>query len=151
MGVGFQTLIDDVAPRLRAALIAAYGIDAGTEAAAEALAWGWEHHDRLDNTPNPAGYLYRVGQTAARRARRPQVWLPEESRHEPPDFEPELMPALEALSEQQRVLVIMVHGLGWPQVDIGQVLRISPSSVAAHLRRAMTSLRESLEVTVDGR
>lgn len=33
--------------RLRLALVAAYGPDAGADAAADAVAYGWEHWDRL--------------------------------------------------------------------------------------------------------
>ena len=100
---------------------------------------------------NPAGYLYRVGQTAARRARRPVALLPAEPAQTIPEVEPGLIAALEALSRQQRVVVVMVHALGWSQVDVAELLDLAPSTVAAHLRRAIESLRNSLEVTVDGR
>ena len=81
-------------PRLRTALIAAYGPDAGADAAAEAMAYGWEHWTRLAEMENPAGYLFRVGQSAARSARRPQGHLPVPSPQELPAFEPGLIPAV---------------------------------------------------------
>lgn len=46
---------------LRQSLTAALGSEAGREAAAEALAYGWENWDRVEGRENPAGYLYRVG------------------------------------------------------------------------------------------
>ena len=144
-------LVVEIAPRVRAALIAAYGIDAGGEAAAEAVAWALEHRDRVAQLDNPAGYLYRVGQTAARRARRLVGLLPASPAQAMPEIEPGLVPALEALSSQQRVVVVMVHALGWSQAAVGELLNVSPSTVAAHLHRGMKSLRESLEVSVDGR
>lgn len=146
-----EELIIELAPRVRAALVAAYGVEAGNEAAAETSAWALEHRDRLSGRENPAGYLYRVGQTSARRSRRPMRFIPRVPDNEPPDVEPGLIPALEALSEQQRMVVVMVHALGWSQADVGELLGVTPSTIAAHLRRGMKSLRSSLEVTVDGR
>lgn len=42
-------------PRLRRALCAAYGMELGREATAEALAYAREHWRRLRVTDNPAG------------------------------------------------------------------------------------------------
>ena len=70
--MSFDQFAQSVTPRLRAALVAAYGVDIGSDAAAEAMAYAWEHWDRVGEMGNPAGYLYRVGQTAARRLRRPE-------------------------------------------------------------------------------
>lgn len=69
----YTSFVEDAGPRLRQALIARYGPDVGAEATAEALAYGWEHWDRLASMANPAGYLCRVGQSRSRaffRARR---------------------------------------------------------------------------------
>src|SRR3954468_22944054 len=69
----FVTLVEQ---RLRRALVAAYGAEVGREATADALAWAWQHWDRVQGMANPAGYLWRVGQTSARRlghARRREV------------------------------------------------------------------------------
>ena len=52
---------------LRHALIAACGGQNGREAAFEALAYGWEHWDRLQKMDNPVGYLYVVGRNLNRR------------------------------------------------------------------------------------
>jgi DNA-directed RNA polymerase specialized sigma24 family protein len=144
-------LIVELAPRVRAGLVAAYGVEAGCEAAAVAVTWALEHQDRVAQMENPAGYLYRVGQTSARRSRTPMGLLPEVPSQEMPDIEPGLIPALEELTDQQRLVVVMVHALGWSQVEVGELLDVSASTVAAHLRRGMESLRESLEVVVDGR
>ena len=63
-------------PRLRRGLIPALGVDLATDAAAEALAYGWEHWDRVGAMENPQGYLYRVARTAGRRLRRRPVAEP---------------------------------------------------------------------------
>jgi hypothetical protein len=89
----------------------------GLDAASEALAYGWEHWERLSEMENPAGYLYRVGQTAARRAHRPHGFLPAPPPVELADFEPRLVPALQRLSEQQRVAVVLTCAYGCLQTN----------------------------------
>ena len=42
----------------------------GAEVTAETMAWACEHLDELAEMENPAGYLYRVGQSQARRLAR---------------------------------------------------------------------------------
>jgi hypothetical protein len=55
----FTKFARNAEPRLRHALVAAYGPDVGREAAAEAIAYGWENWERLQSMDNPIGYLYR--------------------------------------------------------------------------------------------
>lgn len=147
----FEELVAARGPSLRAALIAAYGLEIGLDAASEALAWGWEHRDRLAGMVNPAGYLYRVGQTAARRLRRDgPPTLPVPADGELPEVEPRLVGALAELSEQQRVVVVLVHAFGWRISEAADLLDISHATARTHLQRAMSRLRSELEVP-DGR
>ncbi len=142
----FELFVEASGSRLRAALVAAYGPDVGADAAATALSYGWENWGRLSTMANPAGYLYRVGQTAARRAIPKQGLLPAPPPQELPNFEPGLLPALEGLSEPQRVAVVLVHAFGWTQADVAELLEISHSSVRTHIARALTKLQAALEV-----
>lgn len=135
--------------RLRAGLVAAYGPEVGVEAAGDALAYGFEHWERVGPMGNPAGYLYRVGQSAARRYVRPRGFLPVTAASGQPDFEPGLAPALETLSEPQRVAVVLVHALGWTLREAAELLDVDVSTVRTHIARAMIKLRTALEVTVD--
>lgn len=48
-------------PRLRLALGAAFGFDVAQEATAEAMAFAWEHWDRVAKSANPLGYVFGVG------------------------------------------------------------------------------------------
>jgi RNA polymerase sigma factor (sigma-70 family) len=144
--VTFDEFARESGPRLRAGLVAACGPDRGLDAAAEALAYGWEHWDRVGSMDNPVGYLYRVGQTAARRLARPLREFPTPDDDAIRNFEPQLIPALGQLSESQRVCVLMVHGLGWSQVEVADLLEISSSSVRTHLTRALKNLRDQLKV-----
>ncbi len=57
----FSEFMIQAEPQLRRALVASFGADAGRDATADALAWGWEHWDRLREMTNPTGYLFRVG------------------------------------------------------------------------------------------
>jgi DNA-directed RNA polymerase specialized sigma24 family protein len=67
LAVAFEDFAATVGLHLRVALVAAYGPEVGLDAAAEAIAYGWQHWERVGVMSNPAGYLYRVGQSAARR------------------------------------------------------------------------------------
>ena len=145
-----EAFLSSVEPRLREALVAAYGLEVGVEACADAVLWGWEHHVELASMQNPAGYLFRVGQSAARSHRRRSGFLPQPDPHRDPEFEPGLVRALERLSEPQRVTVVAVHSLGWSLQDVADFLEVSHSTVRTHMRRGMTKLRSDLEVESAG-
>jgi hypothetical protein len=49
--------VNDHERRLRPSLSAACGDVAGSDAAADALAYGWEHWERIKDMENPIGYL----------------------------------------------------------------------------------------------
>ena len=145
----FEEFVRRYTARLRAGLVAAYGPDVGADATAEALAYGFEHWDRISGMDNPIGYLYRVGQSEARCHVRPSGFLPERAAPDLPHFEPGLAPALEGLTESQRVSVVMVHALGWSQVDAAHVLGVDVSTLRTHIARGLAKLRAALEVTID--
>lgn len=142
----FEEFAGSEGVRLRAALVAAFGPEVGLDAAAEAIAYGWEHWERLSVMENPSGYLYRVGQHAAGRRRRTEVLLPQPGEEMLPSFEPRLLPALAALSESQRVTVVLVHGYGWSQTEVARLLDVSHATVRTHLARALSRLQKALEV-----
>lgn len=69
LGVSFDDFVRTDGERLRRVMAARHGTDVGADAANSALAWAWEHWERVSPMDNPAGYLYRVAQTHARRDR----------------------------------------------------------------------------------
>lgn len=142
----FAAFVDTSEPRLRRALVATYGPVIGRDATVDTLSWAWEHWDRVEPMQNAVGYLYRVGQTAARRhlTVRPLV-LPSAVIAGEPDPMPELAPALARLSDQQRAVVVLVHGYAISQRGVAELLDIAVSTVREHLARAMTKLRDELE------
>ena len=147
--VTYEEFVQRDGTRLRAGLVAAYGPEVGADAAAEAIAYGFEHWDRVGPMANPSGYLYRVGQSEARKHFRPSGYLPAAPAAGMPDFEPGLAPALETLTEQQRVGVVLVHALGWTLREAAELIDVDISTLRTHIARAMAKLRTALEVTID--
>ncbi len=145
----FEQFVEDHGARVRAGLVAAYGPEVGLDAASDAMAYGWEHWDQLSSMGNPAGYLYRVGQTAARRSRRRGPLMPAPAIDEDRHFEPRLPEALAQLSQVQRSCVLLVHAFGWPQTDVAELLGISVSTVRTHLARGLAKLQSTLQVGTD--
>jgi len=121
----------------------ALGIDRAEDALSEALAWAWEHRDRLLAMENPVGYLYRVGVTRSTPRRTPDA-LPAPTDIGLPDFEPSLIPALLTLSTQQRTAVWLIHGCGWTYPDAAQAMDIGESTVGTHASRGLAALQAQL-------
>jgi RNA polymerase sigma-70 factor (ECF subfamily) len=149
----FRAFCAEVEPRLRRALVAAYGADLGSDAAADALAWAWEHFDRVEPMANPAGYLWRVGQSSIRRALRGRTerWVA------PPDdaggdrtgdhvYEPALAAALAGLTDRQRAAVLLVHGYGYTLAEAADVLGCRVRTLRNHLDRGLAKVRRALGV-----
>ena len=133
-------------PRLRHALVAAYGPDVGGEATAEAIAYGWENWDRLSSMENPIGYLYRVGRTSGIPWLRRPTRLPDPPPSEPPWIEPALPAALSRLSYSQRTAVLLIKYYGLSYREAAGLLGIGISTVQKHVDRGLRRLRRELEV-----
>ncbi len=139
----YTSFVENVEPRLRQALVSRFGPDEGRDATAEALAYGWEHWERIRGMENPAGYLYRVGQhRGMRRWKRPV--MPAAPAHHDPIIEPGLPKALERLSNRQRTAVLLVHSHGWTHEEVADLMGVSVSTVRNHLARGMKKLRRAL-------
>ena len=142
--VAFEAFVTEVEPDLRRALFAALGLDRGREATAEALAWAWEHWERVREMDNSRGYLFRVGQSRTRGKKTRPVFVRDQW-HEPL-VEPYLGEALSELSESQRVAVVLVHGFGWTMREVGELTGAKVTTIQTHLERGMKRLRAALEV-----
>jgi RNA polymerase sigma factor (sigma-70 family) len=141
----FAHFLSRAEPRLRRALIATLGAQRGREATAEALSYAWENWPRLQRLDNPLGYLYRVGQSRTRPPRLRAVF----SRPENPEpwSEPALGRLLAALSDRQRLAVVLVHGFGWTLREVAELTGTKVTTIQNHLDRALAKLRTGLEVT----
>jgi RNA polymerase sigma-70 factor (ECF subfamily) len=142
----FEQFVLDARPRLIRALAALRGEEA-PDAAAEALAYAWEHWQRVRQMDNPVGYLYRVGQSRTRPRQRPT--LPTPASVGLPDLEPALIPALLRLPETQRAAVWLVHACQWRYAEVAEALDTTTSMVGNHVARGLARLREELEVHSD--
>jgi DNA-directed RNA polymerase specialized sigma24 family protein len=140
----FERFVEEAGPKLGRALAAAYGFEDGQDAAAEALAYAWENWHRLQHIANLPGYLFRVGQTRGRRRRQPVLFdVGECDDH---NFEPGLPKALAALSQRQRLAVVLVHGYGYTLREVAELTGIRATTVQNHLSRALARLRVLLGV-----
>lgn len=135
----FRAFVTQVEPRLRRALIAAYGYERGREATAEALAYAWENWGRLGHVENLTGYLYRVGQSRTRRSKTPVLF--ERPSTNEPIFEPALVAALASLPQRQRVAVFLAHGAGWTHEEVAHLMGVKPATVQKHVERGLARLR----------
>jgi DNA-directed RNA polymerase specialized sigma24 family protein len=141
---GFEEFVKDSSPRLVRAFVAQRGIEGAADAAAEAMAYAFEHWDRVRQMANPVGYLYRVGQTRTR-LRKPPL-LPPPAAVGVPDIEPALVPALLELPDTQRTAVWLVHACDWSYADVAEAMDTSTSMVGNHVSRGLARLRDLLEV-----
>ena len=142
---GFTEFVEAHERKLRHALTATLGYDLGKDAAAEALAHGWENWERVRDMENPIGYLYVVGRARGRRMSRfVPIAYPSVPEERIPWCEPGLPTALAALPEKQRIVVLLVYGYDWRLSEVAETLGVSKSTVQTHADRAMRSLRRKL-------
>ena len=138
---------------LRRALVAMYGVEIGEDAAAEALRIGWERWDEIGTMENPAGYLFRVGQSKARPAlrwwrRRSRFPLrdpsPREDAH--PSDHDDVYAALATLRPEERAAILLVRSHGYSYAEAADLVGVSESAITNHLHRGMQRLRDELGV-----
>jgi DNA-directed RNA polymerase specialized sigma24 family protein len=142
----YDMFVAENRPRLLQVLVARFGIEVGADATADAMAYSFEHWDRVESMTNPLGYLFRVGQTSARKQFR---WsrsfaLPEPEPSRVPDVEPGLARALMKLDHEQRVMVMLVHGHDWSYAEVAAVFNVTVTKVRNELFSAMQKLRKQL-------
>ena len=143
----FSAFVEEHEARLRHALTARFGSEVGKEAVADALAYGWEHWEQVHSMGNPVGYLYTVGRDRGRcMSQRRRVVFPSVPVERAPWVEPGLSQAVADLPQRQRTVVLLLHGYGWTQSEVAEVLEISKASVQRHGERAMARLRRKLGV-----
>jgi DNA-directed RNA polymerase specialized sigma24 family protein len=143
---GFDDFVAEVRPRLVRAFVPQVGVADAADAAAEAVAYAFEHWETLRLMANPAGYLYRVGRSRVRRRRVPQ--LPRPAAVGVPEVEPDLIPALLSLPESQRTAVWLVYACQWRYAEVAEAMGTSTSMVGNHVTRGLDALRRRMGVEV---
>ena len=144
----FTEFVAENEARVRQSLTAAFGVDRGKDAAAEALAYGWEHWDRVSAMENPSGYLYRVGYDRARRMPSKKVGFSSRDQDREPWVEPGLPDAFGSLPERQRIVVALLYGYQWSMSEVADHLGLSKTTVQTHAERGLKRLRRKLGVTL---
>lgn len=140
----FEDLYARTEPALRRALVAAYGRDLGNEATDDAFTWAWANLEKVLGFGNPAGYLYRVGQSSAKalRPRRPPptgpLW------YSPVDVDDRLAGALVRLTMKQRVATVLHFGYALSYLEVSELMGISATAAQSHADRGMKKLRAAL-------
>jgi DNA-directed RNA polymerase specialized sigma24 family protein len=143
-GRDFTDFVLACEPNLRRGLVALYGPERGRDATAEALAYAWEHWRELDHIDNLAGYLFRVAQSRSRERQMSTSFIVPAVDY--PDCEPKLPAALRALTDQQRLCVVLVHGFGWRFTEVAEFIGCRPTTVQQHVTRGLRRLRKALGV-----
>ena len=146
-GSELERFVEAVRPRLLRALAGSVGAVDAADATANAIAYAFEHWDRISMMANPAGYLFRVGQSSVRHRRTPMLPPPETVGV--PDVEPGLVPALLELPVTQRTAVWLVHACGWRYAEVAEAMDTSTSMVGNHVSRGLRALRAQLGVMTD--
>lgn len=149
---GLSEALDAALDRLRVVLIARHGIQIGRDLHGELTSYAWEHRNRLAAMENPAGFLYRVSQSRARRYRRwsravdlPPEELPGVGSGHGPTRDLDLAAALATLPEDDRTIVVLVHSYGYRYEEAAELLSLSTAAVRNRLHQAMTTLRRLLD------
>ncbi|MEZ5176264.1 MAG: sigma factor-like helix-turn-helix DNA-binding protein [Acidimicrobiia bacterium] len=122
-----------------------------SEAVDEAMVRAYVKWRTVREMDNPEGWVYRVAYRWSvdrlRRRGREQRLLPQLV--DPPIggepvVEPGLSSALDALSIEQRAVVVLACAFDWSAREIADALQIRPGTVKSRLHRALQRLREEM-------
>lgn len=148
----FEEFVRGDGERVRRGLVARFGVEIGSEAAAEAMRVAWERWPEVSEMANPVGYLYRVGQSHARphvrwwRRRVGLLGADERAVTSAGSHDhDELVEALEQLSTAQRAVLLLVRAHGYSYAETADLLEISEAAVTNHLHRGTRRVRQILE------
>ncbi len=97
---------------------------------------------------NPAGYLFRVGQSYGSRLslrRRRSVLLVDQPTTADALFDADLQAALMKLKPNERVAIVLVHSHGYSYAEVAEILDVPATTVTNHLNRGLARLRKHLE------
>lgn len=144
----YERFLETDGARLRRVLLARYGVTHGPDIAADVMTYAWEHWGELRSMVNLRGYLYRVGQSSARRyrvsRRLPEPPIPHADLQGAVAGRLEVEQVLRRLKAQERAAVLLVYGYGFSYDEAAQALGVRPSALNNHVHRGMAKLRRLL-------
>jgi DNA-directed RNA polymerase specialized sigma24 family protein len=147
VGEALRLFLAERGPALERALVVRFGVDVGHEAAADAVVYCVEHWDKIRGMDNAAGYLFRVGQSAARKHRRwgaPTMICPAPTTVDAP-VNVDLQRALMRLQPEQRVALLLTRGFGHSHGEVADLLGCTASNVGNHVTRGLARLKQLME------
>lgn len=134
-------------------------LDDAKDVAQEAFVRLWEQRSALRPSSSVRAYVYQIARNLAiseRRSRELHRTLEGRQAHERPavrtparDFESTevrevVQRAIEALPERRREVFVLAHLQDLPHREVGEVMGISPQTVANQISAALADLREAL-------
>ncbi len=144
---------DTFAGVARAAALVARDPGTGQELAQEAFLRLYERWPQIASEEHARRFAYRVAVNLARshlrkhlRVRLTGLEPRERDPATPTERWADVADALGALPGRQRAAVVLVDYVGLHSAEAGEVLRISPATVRAHLMRGRRTLRRALEM-----
>lgn len=144
MAADFESFYLDEYPKVyRACLAFTRSSDAALDATQEAFARAFARWGRLSKHPWAGGWVMTTAMNICRRRRAEPV---SEKTHLITDHveRADVVAALRALPEKQRLAAVLYYIGDRPVVDIAEVMGISEGAVKSHLSRARDALRERL-------
>ena len=149
--LGFDEFTRSVGERVRRALVAFYGVEVGTEAAAEAMSVAWQRWAEVSAMDNPAGFVFRVGQSKARPhlrwwSRRDMFPSTEGHVAAADGSRVDVLDALRRLKPDERAAVVLVKSHGYSYREAAEMLGVSEAAVTNHVHRGLIRLRTIMEV-----
>lgn len=148
---GFSAFYLTHEPALLRALTAVLGdVHLAGDALAEAMVKAHLRWRRLAQSPNPAGWVYRVAVNWAKR-RRQRGWrevttdrMPDTRAVMDQTSDPGLVAALAALPFDQRSVVVLRHVLDWSEAQTAAALDVPAGTVKSRLSRGLAALAAEL-------
>lgn len=148
--VDFDEWYVRVRPGLLAALISWCGDSSvATDAIDEAFTRAVERWPKVSRAASPEGWVWRTATNLVRRRMRRRSMELRLVRHDPAVAhlelrDPDLVGALQQLTERQRTAVVLHHVADRPVAEIAEMLGVTPGTVTATLHQARTRLAELL-------
>lgn len=146
---------DEWYPRVRPGLVAALGSWCGDAAVAadavdEAFVRAVERWPHVSHAASPEGWVWRTATNVVRRRTRRRAMEARLLRHEHTNThlevrDPDLVAALQQLTERQRTAVVLHHVADRPVAEVAEMLGVTSGTVTATLHQARTRLARLLD------
>jgi DNA-directed RNA polymerase specialized sigma24 family protein len=144
----FETFVEVDGLRLQRALLASHGPEMGADLYADVMAKAWGEWDRIGRMSNPAGYLWQVAKSEARRYTRwnRKPFFPGRLPAMQTEFTSrDLFLSLGVLSHGERVAVVMVHAHNATYQEVAELLDVPVTTVTNLVHRGLNRLRQEFK------